>query len=100
MYLESAFRQSEWLIRGWTLQELLAPRLLEFFFQNGKRLGDKGTLKRHIKETTGISISALEGAPLSQFSVEQRLSWAESRQTPRGEDKAYSLLGKPTRSNG
>jgi hypothetical protein len=90
---ESAFRQSEWFTRGWTLQELLAPRSLEFFSQNGKRLGDKGTLKRHIKEITGIPISALEGAPLSQFSVEERLSWAESRQTTRGEDKAYSLLG-------
>jgi hypothetical protein len=90
---ESAFRDSEWFTRGWTLQELLAPRSVEFFSLNGKRLGDKGTLKRHIQEITGIAISALEGASLSQFSVEERLSWADNRQTIRGEDKAYSLLG-------
>jgi hypothetical protein len=28
---ESAFRASRWFKRGWTLQELLAPRLVEFF---------------------------------------------------------------------
>ncbi|PVH73099.1 hypothetical protein DL98DRAFT_431868, partial [Cadophora sp. DSE1049] len=27
------------------------------------------------------------------FSVEERLSWAENRQTTRGKDMAYSLLG-------
>jgi hypothetical protein len=90
---ESAFRNSEWFTRGWTLQELLAPRSIEFFSREGKPLGDKRTLKRHIQEITGIPISALEGAPLSQFRVEERLSWAENRQTTRGEDKAYSLLG-------
>jgi hypothetical protein len=90
---ESAFRDSEWFIRGWTLQELLALRSVEFFSRYGMRLGDKGTLKRHIQEITGIPISVLKGAPLSQFRVEERLSWAENRQTTRGEDKAYSLLG-------
>ncbi|KAM3089323.1 hypothetical protein ACMFMG_000927 [Clarireedia jacksonii] len=90
---ESAFRDSEWFTRGWTLQELLAPRAVEFFSQQGKRLGDKETLGRQIQEVTGIPISALEGAPLSQFSIEERLSWAENRQTTRPEDKAYSLLG-------
>jgi len=90
---EFAFRDSEWFKRGWTLQELLAPRSVEFFSRHGKRLGDKVTLNRHIQAITGIPISALEGAPLSQFEVEERLSWAEHRQTTRGEDKAYSLLG-------
>jgi hypothetical protein len=28
---ESAFRASRWFKRGWTLQELLAPLLVEFF---------------------------------------------------------------------
>jgi Heterokaryon incompatibility protein (HET) len=90
---ESDFRNSEWFTRGWTLQELLAPRSVEFFSREGKPLGDKRTLKQHIQEITGIPVSALEGAPLFQFRVEERLSWAENRQTTRGEDKAYSLLG-------
>ncbi|KAH8650398.1 beta transducin-like protein HET-D2Y [Tricladium varicosporioides] len=88
-----AFRESKWFTRGWTLQELLAPTSVEFFSQHGKRLGDKGTLKQQIHEITGIPISALEGTPLSQFRVDERLSWAENRQTTRAEDKAYSLLG-------
>jgi hypothetical protein len=50
---------------GWTLQELLASRSVEFFSRHDKRLGDKGTLKRHIQEITRIPISALEEAPLS-----------------------------------
>ena len=90
---DSAFRDSEWFTRGWTLQELLAPRSVEFFSQQGKRLGDKEMLGRQIQEVTGIPISVLEGAPLSQFSIEERLSWAENRKTTRPEDKAYSLLG-------
>ena len=90
---EPGFRASEWFTRGWTLQELLAPSSVEFFSRDSQRLGDKNTLKQQIHEITGIPVSALEGTPLSQFEVDKRLSWAEKRQTTRGEDKAYSLMG-------
>ena len=70
---ESAFRISRWFTRGWTLQELLAPSSVEFFSQEGKRLGDKITLERQIHEITGIAISAIRRAPLCQFEVEERL---------------------------
>ena len=90
---EPVFRESRWFTRGWTLQELLAPGSVEFFSREGKQLGDKRTLERQIHEITGIAIPALRGTPLSQFRVDERLSWAESRQTTRKEDKAYSLLG-------
>lgn len=30
---------------------------------------------------------------MSQFSVAERLSWAQNRKTTRSEDRAYSLLG-------
>jgi hypothetical protein len=30
---------------------------------------------------------------LSRFSIDERLLWAENRETKRKEDKAYSLLG-------
>jgi Heterokaryon incompatibility protein (HET) len=90
---ESAFRASKWFTRGWTLQELLAPITVEFFSREGKQLGDKGTLKQHIQEITGITILALEGVPLSQFRIDERFSWAKERQTTREEDKAYSLFG-------
>jgi hypothetical protein len=90
---ESAFRASRWFKRGWTLQELLAPTSVEFFCREGKRLGDKRTLEQQVHEITRIATSALQGTPLSQFGIDERLSWAENRQTERKEDKAYSLLG-------
>ena len=76
-----------------TLQELLTPRSVEFFSREGHRLGEKRTLDRQIHEITGIAILALRGTPLVQFSVEERLSWAENRQTTVEEDRAYCLLG-------
>ena len=90
---ELAFRQSRWFTRGWTLQELIAPASVEFFSLEGKRLGDKKSLERQIHEITGIPVQALQGNPLSRFSVTERISWAEKRETRRKEDKAYSLLG-------
>ncbi|KAE8443107.1 hypothetical protein EG329_002351 [Mollisiaceae sp. DMI_Dod_QoI] len=90
---ESDFRSSRWFTRGWTLQELIALASVEFFSAQGRRLGDKRTLEHYIHEITGIPHQALRGDSLGQFSVAERLSWAENRQTKRKEDKAYSLLG-------
>jgi Heterokaryon incompatibility protein (HET) len=88
-----AFRVCKWFTRGWTLQELLAPVEVEFFSLEGKKLGDKKSLEKQIHDITGIPVPALRGSPLSEFSVEERMSWAKTRQTKREEDKAYSLLG-------
>ncbi|KAM0251725.1 hypothetical protein ACHAQJ_008046 [Trichoderma viride] len=90
---ESAFRASRWFTRGWTLQELLAPGSVEFFTQDGRRLGDKRSLEQQIHEITGIAVPALQGGELSHFHVEERLKWAETRHTTREEDWAYCLLG-------
>jgi hypothetical protein len=76
-----------------TLQELLAPRNVEFFSREGKQLGDKRTLERQIHEITGIATSALQNKALADFSIEERLSWIEGRHTTRKEDQVYSLLG-------
>ena len=88
-----AFQGCRWFKRGWTLQELLAPITVEFFSRECQRLGDKRSLRQMIHEITGIADSALQGTNLSQFSVEERLSWIDRRQTKLEEDKAYSLLG-------
>jgi hypothetical protein len=90
---QSAFRKSRWFTRGWTLQELIAPLSVEFFCSNGERIGDKKSLERQLYEITGIAVPALRGTSLSAFSVEDRMSWAENRQTKCEEDRAYSLLG-------
>jgi heterokaryon incompatibility protein (HET) len=90
---ESSFQKSRWFSRGWTLQELVAPAVVEFFSKEGEYLGNKRSLERHIHEVTGIPVKALQGSPLSDFSVPERMLWAENRDTTRKEDKAYSLLG-------
>ena len=90
---ESSFRKSRWFTRGWTLQELVAPALVEFFSKEGQQLGSKRSLERHVNEVTRIPIKALRGSPLYDFSIQERMSWAENRDTTREEDKAYSLLG-------
>src|SRR6202030_1108708 len=82
-----------WFTRGWTLQELVAPAIVEFFSEEGKQLGNKKSLERHIHEATGIPVRALQGSSLSDFSIPERMSWVEKRETTRKEDKAYSLLG-------
>jgi len=88
-----AFQKSRWFTRGWTLQELIAPASVEFFSVEGKRLGDKKSLERQIHEIAGITAQALQGDPLSHFSVYERMSWAAKRETTLEEDAAYSLLG-------
>ena len=89
----SCFQKSRWFKRGWTLQELLAPKEVEFFTADSQHIGDRSTLLAQIKEATGISVEALQGCPLPYFTVSERLSWAEKRTTKRAEDAAYSLLG-------
>jgi hypothetical protein len=88
-----AIQHSRWFTRSWTLQELLAPTSVEFFSAEGERVGDRDSLVQEIRNRTGISIRALQGSPLSQFSVDERISWAKGREAKREEDAAYSLLG-------
>ncbi|KAF2790565.1 HET-domain-containing protein [Melanomma pulvis-pyrius CBS 109.77] len=88
-----AFKKSRWFTRGWTLQELVSPKQVEFFSREGQRLGDKQSLEQTLHEITGIPIEALRGSPLSNFSEDERFSWAATRQTTRKEDMAYCLLG-------
>jgi len=90
---DSDFWKSRWFTRGWTLQELIAPCSVEFFSREGVRLGDKNKLEQPIHRITNIPISALQGAPLSQFSTEERFSWMNRRETTLEVDRVYSLLG-------
>lgn len=91
---ESEFASSLWFTRGWTLQELLAPRNVSFFNRSWKLLGTKRTLQNLVSTTTGIENEYLINArPLSQASVAKRMSWAAHRKTLRPEDIAYCLMG-------
>lgn len=90
---EPAFLKSRWFARGWTLQELLAPRVVEFFSREGQKLGDKKTLLKLLHEATDIPLLVLQGIDFRQYPVEEKFRWAAKRNTTEPEDKAYSLLG-------
>ena len=90
----SSFRASRWFERGWTLQELLAPKDVIFFGSDWKRLGTKASLCTTIESITRIPRLFLKGlVELRTASVAQRMAWAAHRQAKRAEDRAYSLLG-------
>ncbi|KAI0665875.1 hypothetical protein C8Q78DRAFT_930901, partial [Trametes maxima] len=90
----SAFQNSRWHKRGWTLQELLAPGVVVFFSSEWNIIGTKHTLAALIHAITGIDRDVLTfQRPLEEFSVACRMSWAASRETSREEDEAYSLMG-------
>jgi hypothetical protein len=107
---EASFRESVWFSRGWTLQELLAPRTVVFLTKNWEVIGHKCTSKDHkdgeecpgagqrlngmISEITGIPEVVLCDYPASKkLSIEERMSWSAQRKTTRQEDSVYCLLG-------
>ncbi|KAK1656487.1 hypothetical protein BDP81DRAFT_444989 [Colletotrichum phormii] len=91
---ETKFRRSRWFERGWTLQELLAPRMLAFYDHHWNALGTKKELADQIQDITGIPTEYLVGRHrLQGASVAQRMSWAATRETKKAEDMAYSLMG-------
>ena len=88
-------RECRWFRRGWTLQELIAPRHLVFYSADWRFINDRKTLRRIISDITKIHADALDGdaSKIQDFSIAQRMSWASSRETTRPEDIAYCLMG-------
>lgn len=85
------FAKSEWFTRGWTLQELIAPRWVDFLDHGWNEIGTKSSLAKQIETITGIShLFGYEDA-----SVAQRMSWAAKRETTRAEDHAYCVSLDP-----
>ncbi|EIW54530.1 uncharacterized protein TRAVEDRAFT_74555 [Trametes versicolor FP-101664 SS1] len=73
--LQQSFVDSAYFTRGWTLQELLAPRLLFFVSHDWTVIGTKHSWAPAIHRATGIDLEA------------------SRRRTSRPEDRAYSLVG-------
>ncbi|KAI0529889.1 heterokaryon incompatibility protein-domain-containing protein [Xylaria digitata] len=88
-----ALSGSRWFTRGWTLQELLAPRDIVFFSENWQNLTTKLKSVEILSTITGIEEGYLRGGPIEDASAAKRMSWAASRETTRIEDVAYCLLG-------
>lgn len=87
-------KKCKWFTRGWTLQELIAPEVLEFYDEDWNRRGTKEFFRHDISNITGIDLEVLENSELlSTFPIGRRMSWAAHRQTTRIEDQAYCLFG-------
>ncbi|KAF9870592.1 hypothetical protein CkaCkLH20_11898 [Colletotrichum karsti] len=90
---DSHFRRSRWFTRGWTLQELIAPRHVVFYAQDWSYLGTKKDLVGVISAITAIDKGCLKGTRPHEYSIAEIMSWASARVTTRAEDQAYCLLG-------
>lgn len=87
-------RSSRWFTRGWTLQELIAPEIVEFYNEAWEWLGTKARLIDIVEDVTKISPRVLlDRTIIRQSTIASRLSWAALRKTTRVEDMAYCLLG-------
>ncbi|KAI1738448.1 heterokaryon incompatibility protein-domain-containing protein [Xylaria scruposa] len=91
--IESNLAGCRWVTRGWTLQELIAPREVVFYSRGWHALGTRSNLSALIATVTGIDESFLTGRSLEHASIAQKMSWAAKRTTSRDEDMAYCLLG-------
>jgi hypothetical protein len=109
--LERLTATTEWLKRGWTLQEFIAPARVDFFGRAWNYVGSKTSAKceneteplgacevvsknEMLSRLTGVPLAAIVQTRLrNDYSVAQRMAWAAERLTNRSEDRAYSLLG-------
>ncbi|GIZ43479.1 hypothetical protein CKM354_000670500 [Cercospora kikuchii] len=103
----SRLAESEWFRRGWTLQELLAPKIVLFRERMWRDIGAKVSSRQ---PSSSISVSVILNKQLSRvthipeevlddysksasYSDDQKFSWAAGRETTRIEDQAYCLMG-------
>lgn len=87
--------KSRWFTRGWTLQELIAPRSLRLYSKEWALLGMKSQpwMIDALSDITGVPKQVLQTGDASGCCVAQRMGWASKRRTTRIEDRAYCLLG-------
>ncbi|KAK7439994.1 hypothetical protein VKT23_017247 [Stygiomarasmius scandens] len=85
---------SNWFQRGWTLQELLAPRTVVFFDHDWRYIGDKYLLREYINQQTIIPIPVLTSEwSIQDVDILTRMSWSIDRRTTKPQDDAYCLQG-------
>ncbi|PQE25107.1 het domain-containing protein [Rutstroemia sp. NJR-2017a BVV2] len=94
------FCDARWFVRGWTLQELIAPTKMFFYDKTWNLIGTKTDLCPELSRITGVDAEVLcpPGSTnvrdlLDDLPVGLRMSWASKRETTRIEDQSYCLLG-------
>ena len=87
-----SFESSDWFTRGWTLQELLAPKTMYFFDRCWRFLGTKDSLSAQIQKITGIEAQYPHG-DASKACMAVKMSWLARRQTKEVEEMANCMFG-------
>jgi hypothetical protein len=91
------FRSARWFGRGWTLQELLAPKIELFCNNCWEVIATKADIGVELSKITSIPLIFLDGTVSPSDNkpcrIAMRMSWVSRRQTTRTEDMAYCMLG-------
>jgi len=91
---EANLAEARWFTRGWTLQELLAPKEVILLSASWAVMGTRTSLSGTISTIARIQPEYLLGRDhIWTATVAHRMSWAANRHTTREEDTAYCLLG-------
>ncbi|KAJ9604827.1 hypothetical protein H2200_010942 [Cladophialophora chaetospira] len=91
---KTSFGSCSYWTRSWTLQEMIAPELVQFYDMGWNFVGTRDSLIGAIKHITGIEEDVLlRKKPLSEVLIAVKMSWASRRMSTREEDIAYCLLG-------
>jgi hypothetical protein len=98
---EKAAKVDPWFLRGWTLQELLAPTQIKFYGKNWQPFVSLRTsndrfnqhIMHPISKITHIPLKDLESFSPGTNRVPEKMLWASRRRTTRIEDIAYCLIG-------
>ena len=88
----SDLESCKWFTRGWTIQELLAPKRVDFYNRDWQKVGGRADLADAIARASGITPDDTLD-PISKISIERKLSWLSTRETTRPEDMAYCMMG-------
>ena len=96
-----ALTNSRWMTRAWTLQELLASKVIRFYNRDWKLyLNDTHanhkeslTIKQELAKAMGVDPETITSFQPEDLGVREKLRLASTRNATVEEDIAYSLIG-------
>lgn len=99
--ITDALKGSIWMTRGWTLQELLAPPIIRFYYEdwtpylNDTSLNHKKStnIMQELEDATGVTTRDLLAFHPGPENIRVKLRLASTRETTVPVDMAYGLFG-------
>jgi hypothetical protein len=96
-----ALTKSRWMFRAWTLQELLASKIVRFYdrewklYLNDTHANHKESpaIKKELARAMGVSPETITNFQPEDLGVREKLRLASTRDATVVEDIAYSLIG-------